>query len=88
MTPPQKESKVLCECLGITEKTVAEAIEDRALTTVKQVAACTEAGSGCTVCHPAIREYLQRAARARAAAKAPAGAPGPGASGCVDSVRA
>ena len=75
MTPPhpKKKAKIVCECLGVTEAEVVSAIDREKLATVKQVSACTDAGSGCTACHPAIREYLQRAAKARAAVEAAGG---------------
>jgi NAD(P)H-nitrite reductase large subunit len=63
------KAKIVCECLGVTEAAVVSAIRAEGLATIKQVTACTEAGGGCTVCHPAIREYLAREERARAARK-------------------
>lgn len=55
---------MVCECLGVTEAEVVSAIRERGLTTVRQVTACTGAGGGCNACHPAIRAYLAREARA------------------------
>lgn len=66
---PRAQPKIVCECLGITEAEVVSAIEHEGLSTVRQVAACTDAGSGCTACHPAIREYLARRARAESLAE-------------------
>jgi NAD(P)H-nitrite reductase large subunit len=66
MGPPKSKSRVVCDCLGITEAELVGAIRAEGLRTVKQVAACTDAGGGCTACHPAIREYLAREARAQA----------------------
>lgn len=66
MTPRKPPSKVVCECLGVTESQIVAAVRAHGLCTVKQVGACTEAGSGCTACHPAIREYLAREARTQA----------------------
>ncbi len=65
-----RRSKVICECLGVTETALVAAIQDEGLCTVKEVTACTEAGGGCTVCHPVIREYLVREARAQATREA------------------
>lgn len=65
---PRKHAKILCECLGIGEAEVCAAIRTEELRTVKQVTACTDAGGGCTACHPAIRALLERRARQRAAA--------------------
>ena len=58
------KDKVVCECLGVTEAEVVSAIRARGLTTVRQVTACTGAGGGCNSCHPALRAYLAREARA------------------------
>jgi NAD(P)H-nitrite reductase large subunit len=69
---PRKTRKILCECLGVTEDEVVAAIEGEGLRTVRQVTACTTAGAGCTACHPAIREHLARAAKARAQKEAAA----------------
>ena len=67
MGPAKKKSPVVCECLGVTEAEIVAAVRAEGLTTVKQVAACTDAGGGCNSCHPAIRALLQREARLRAA---------------------
>ena len=70
MGPRKEKPKIVCACLGVAEDRLVDAIRVEGLRTVKQVTACTEAGGGCTVCHPAIREYLarERARSARAAA--------------------
>jgi NAD(P)H-nitrite reductase large subunit len=60
---PRKTPKYLCECLKITEAQVAEAIEEHSFCTLKEVTACTEAGAGCNVCHPAIKALLERRAK-------------------------
>lgn len=65
-----KKGKIVCECLGVTEAEVVSAIRERGLTTVRQVTACTDAGGGCNACHPAIRAYLAREARAAVPAAA------------------
>jgi NAD(P)H-nitrite reductase large subunit len=66
MGPRKTQPKIVCECLGVTEDRLVGAIRAEGLETLKQVVACTDAGGGCTVCHPAIREYLARE-RARTA---------------------
>jgi NifU-like protein len=70
MGPRKETSKLVCECLGVTEDRLVGAIRAEGLGTLKEVIACTDAGGGCTVCHPAIREYLARE-RARAARVSP-----------------
>lgn len=57
-------SKIVCECLGTTEAEIISAITAQHLSSVRQVTACTQAGDGCTACHPAIARYLS-ANRAR-----------------------
>lgn len=61
MTP--RKAKYLCECLKITEAQVVSAIEEHSFCTLKEVTACTEAGAGCNVCHPAIKALLERRAK-------------------------
>jgi NAD(P)H-nitrite reductase large subunit len=53
-------SKVVCHCLGVTEEALIEAITSLGLETLQQVRHCTGAGDGCTSCHAAIRQYLER----------------------------
>lgn len=65
MSPRKPKSKIVCDCLGVTEAEIIAAVHEHELCTVKQVSACTDAGSGCTACHPVIREYLARDARSR-----------------------
>lgn len=74
IAPSKKNAKVVCDCLGVTEAKLVVAIRTGGLCTVKQVTACTDAGGGCTVCHPVIREYLEREARAQASREAAVGA--------------
>ena len=51
--------KIVCECLGVTEADLLEAIRTHKLESVKDIAHYTEAGKGCTVCHDVLREYLK-----------------------------
>ena len=60
-------SKLVCECLEVTEAEIVSAIRARGLTTVRQVTACTGAGGGCNSFHPAIRAHLAREAARQAA---------------------
>jgi NAD(P)H-nitrite reductase large subunit len=52
--------KVLCHCLQVAEQEVVEAIVRCGLRSVGDVRCETGAGEGCTACHQAIREHLQR----------------------------
>lgn len=66
MTPPPK-SKIVCECLKVTEAQLLKAINTRKVQNLKDIACYTSAGEGCTACHPLLADYLQRL-RAQAAA--------------------
>lgn len=59
MTPPQK-SKIVCECLQVTEAEVVHAIKAREITKLDDIIAFTCAGEGCTACHPLLADYLKR----------------------------
>lgn len=63
MTPAHPKSKIVCECFKVTEDQLVKAIRARKLKTLKDVAHCTSAGEGCNVCHPLIKEYLERERR-------------------------
>lgn len=79
---PRKTPKYLCECLKITEAQVATAIEEHGFCSLKEVTACTEAGAGCNVCHPAIKALLERRAK-EAALKGSSVSPAPAARAAV-----
>ncbi len=64
MTPkPQPRSHVVCPCLGVTEGEILDAIKTKEIGSVKDIIRYTQAGDGCTACHPLLREYLQNARR-------------------------
>lgn len=54
----------MCECLNVTEGQVVEAIRSGRACSLRQIAACTQAGSGCNACHGDLRRLLQREAPA------------------------
>ncbi|HZE98390.1 MAG TPA: (2Fe-2S)-binding protein [Planctomycetota bacterium] len=58
-----KSSKVLCECLGVTEIRVAAAVRSGRACSVNEVMACTGAGTGCTACHKAIQAVVEQHSR-------------------------
>ncbi len=53
-------SKMLCNCLGVTEDAVLEAISAFDLRTVQEVRRHTGAGDGCTCCHGRILRCLEQ----------------------------
>jgi len=52
--------KIVCRCLHVTESQVIRMIERLELRTVRDVRKFTGAGEGCTCCHAALEEYLER----------------------------
>jgi NAD(P)H-nitrite reductase large subunit len=53
-------SRVVCECLKVTEGQVVDALRAGRACSLREIAACTEAGSGCNSCHSELRRLLQR----------------------------
>ncbi|MDD2236918.1 MAG: Fe-S cluster assembly protein NifU [Kiritimatiellae bacterium] len=61
--PEEKQSqtgRLVCNCFGITETEIVDAILSGHLTTVEQVTEQTKAGSGCGSCLDDIEEILKR----------------------------
>ena len=56
---PKEDSEIVCECFGVTETEIVDAIEHNNLTTLEQVTDYTKAGGGCGTCHERIEEILQ-----------------------------
>lgn len=63
MGPAPHKPKVVCECLKVTEHSLLKAIDAKKIKTVKDIIDYTQAGDGCTACHPLLKEYLERAHR-------------------------
>ena len=61
-----KRDRIVCECLKVTERQVCSVIREGKACTLRQIAACTGAGGGCTACHPALEALLQKEAPAAA----------------------
>jgi NifU-like protein len=57
---PKEDSDIVCECFGVTEKEIEDAILDNSLTTLEQVTDYTKAGGGCGSCHERIETILQQ----------------------------
>ena len=58
-TLAKEDSKIICECFGITEKEIEEAILHNKLTTRDQVTDYTKAGGGCGNCHENLEAILK-----------------------------
>lgn len=56
---PREDSDIVCECFGVTEKEIEDAVRHNNLTTLEQVTDYTKAGGGCGSCHERIEAMLQ-----------------------------
>jgi bacterioferritin-associated ferredoxin len=52
--------RLVCHCLQITESELLSTVTTLGLRTLKEVRAHTGAGDGCTACHRALRQLLDR----------------------------
>ena len=57
---PKEDSEIVCECFGVTENEIEEAIRQNHLTTLEQVTDYTKAGGGCGTCHERIEAILRQ----------------------------
>ena len=57
-----KRDRIVCECLKVSEKQVVACLRDGRACCLREIAACTGAGGGCTACHPALEALLQKEA--------------------------
>jgi NifU-like protein len=71
--PVRKEDggEIVCECFGVTDKQIEEAVRENKLTTVEEVTNYTKAGGGCESCHERIREIIDRLRSSEAEAAKP-----------------
>ena len=56
---PREDSEIVCECFGVTQREIEDAIRHNNLTTLEQVTDYTKAGGGCGTCHEHIEAILQ-----------------------------
>ena len=56
---PREDSEIVCECFGVTQREIEDAIQSNNLTTLEQVTDYTKAGGGCGSCHERIETILQ-----------------------------
>jgi NifU-like protein len=56
---PKEDSEIVCECFGVTENEIVDAIQHNSLTTLEQVTDYTKAGGGCGTCHERIEAILE-----------------------------
>lgn len=57
---PEKESKVVCQCFGVTEELIREVAEHNNLKTVEEITNYTKAGGACGKCKDDIQKILDK----------------------------
>ena len=57
-----KRDRIVCECLKVSERRIVDCVRNGGACSLRQIGACTGAGTGCTACHPAIEALLQKEA--------------------------
>ncbi len=62
---PEKhaEGQIVCECFGVTDLEIKQAVIENHLTTVEEVTNYTKAGGGCGNCHEKIQEIIDGVSR-------------------------
>ena len=55
-----EQDRIVCVCLQVTERQLREAVERSGVQTVCELIRATEAGTGCTACHPQLESCLMR----------------------------
>lgn len=53
-----KEGEIVCQCFGITDREIENAVRENHLTTVEEVTNYTKAGGGCGKCHDKIQQII------------------------------
>ena len=56
--------KIVCRCLQVTEEEIVNLITRFKVQSIRDIREHGGAGDGCTCCHTALQEYLQRYALA------------------------
>jgi NifU-like protein len=54
------EEQVICECFGVTDREIEQAVRENNLATIEDVTNYTKAGGGCGGCHSAIQDIIDR----------------------------
>lgn len=57
-TLKREEGELICECFGVTDKQIIQAIKENDLSTIEQVTNYTKAGGGCGSCYSKIEEII------------------------------
>ncbi|MCX5853541.1 MAG: Fe-S cluster assembly protein NifU [Deltaproteobacteria bacterium] len=56
----EQTAQIVCECFGVPDREIEQAIRENNLSTVEEVTNYTKAGGGCGGCHDAIRQIIDR----------------------------
>jgi NifU-like protein len=56
----KEDFEVVCNCFGVTDREITQAIRENNLRSVEQVTYYTKAGGGCAKCHPKIESLIAR----------------------------
>jgi len=57
----KKEGEIVCECFGVTDIEIKNAISENSLSSVKDITDYIKAGGGCGKCHDRIQEIIDSA---------------------------
>jgi len=60
MGPREKPRRTICHCLQVSEEDVLEAIFAHEIRDIEDITRYTQAGDGCTACHPALRKLCEK----------------------------
>jgi NifU-like protein len=52
------DGNLVCECFGVTDKTIERAVRDHQLKTIEEVTNYVKAGGGCAKCHENIQKII------------------------------
>ncbi|MBI2068979.1 MAG: (2Fe-2S)-binding protein [Elusimicrobia bacterium] len=62
MSPAQQAAlaRFACYCLRVSHEQVLAAIETKQINSIQDIIRYTQAGDGCTACHPLLKRYLRK----------------------------
>jgi len=55
-----EEGKIICNCFGISDKTIEKAVREHNISTVDEVTKYTKAGGACQSCHLDIQDIIDK----------------------------
>jgi NifU-like protein len=55
-----QEGQLVCECFGVTDQQILQAVRENNLSSVEEVTNFTKAGGGCGLCHEKIEELISQ----------------------------